>query len=251
MLLWQTKVMNVLCIIPARMQSTRLPGKLLMPLGDKSILHHVYENCMRVPSFSDVIIATDSHDIEQHCDLFGAKVIMTGGHHTSGTDRIYEAYTKQSVPADMIVNVQADEPFLLYDHIETIISSHKINDVDICTGITTFSNIEEIESSSSVKVVTDEHDIAMYFSRAPIPFYRDNSEYNFKTYKKHIGIYSYRENILKYFTELKESKYESIEKLEQLRLIEKGIQYLCVSLDYDGFGIDTMQDYERALQRLQ
>ncbi|MFM7544530.1 MAG: 3-deoxy-manno-octulosonate cytidylyltransferase [Ignavibacteria bacterium] len=243
--------MNVICIIPARLQSTRLPGKLLMPLGDKSILHHVYSNCKKVSLFSDVIIATDSDDIVEHCALFGAKVIMTGDHHASGTDRVYEAYTKNQVIADLIVNVQADEPFLCSEHIESIIHSHIKNDVDVCTGVTFFKDSDEMLSSGSVKVVTDQHDIAMYFSRSPIPFFRDELEFNLKAYKKHIGIYSYKEHTLKYFTELKESNYESIEKLEQLRLMEKGKRFLCVPIEYDGFGIDTMHDYQRALQRIQ
>lgn len=242
--------MNVLCIIPARLESTRLPGKLLMPLGDTSVLHLVYSNCKKVAAFSDVIIATDSNDIKEHCRLFDANVIMTGNNHTSGTDRVYEAYSKSKVSSDLIVNVQADEPFLKKDHIETIIQNHINNDVDVCTGVTHFSDSEELLSTASVKVVTDEHDIAMYFSRSPIPNFRDSHECNLQVYKKHIGIYSYKEEILKYFTELKESRYESIEKLEQLRLMEKGKRYLCVPIDYDGFGIDTMHDYQRALQRI-
>ena len=243
--------MNILCIIPARMQSSRLPGKLLMPLGDKSILQHVYTNCVDVSCFTDVIIATDSQEIIDHCALFGAKTIMTACHHTSGTDRIHEAYISNAEPADIIVNVQGDEPFLVSKHIETIISSHKYIDVDVCTGVTNFTELEELQSSASVKVVTDENDIAMYFSRAPIPFFRDDDNFNLHIFKKHIGIYSYKEDTLRCFTEFNESTYESIEKLEQLRLMEKGKRYLCVPLEYDGFGIDTMQDYQRALQRLQ
>ena len=242
--------MNIICIIPARLHSTRLERKLLLPLGEKSILQHVYDNCKNVPQFSDVIIATDSQEIATHCNIFGAKVIMTQSNHESGTDRIYEAFLKNGVDADVVVNVQADEPFLTSSHIQSIVKGHIQSTYDVCTGICTITDESEYTSQSVVKVVIDNYDCAMYFSRAPIPMHRDSDFSTSTIIYKHIGVYSYKLDVLQYFTELPQSTYESIEKLEQLRLLEKGKKYLCIKLDYDGFGIDTPDDYQQALNRL-
>lgn len=242
--------MNIICIIPARLNSVRLNGKLLLPLGDKTIIQHVYDNCKNVPLFSDVIIATDNSEISSHCSQFGAKVIMTDSHHESGTDRIYEAYQEYGISADIIVNVQADEPFLSATHIQAIVEAHTNNTYDVCTGITPIKDESELYSTSVVKVVTDHNDCAMYFSRAPIPCNREGFVNESQIYKKHIGIYSYRTDVLRFFTELPQSKYEVFEKLEQLRLMEQGKKYACIELDYDGFGIDTLDDYQAALNKL-
>lgn len=241
--------MIVLCIIPARLQSSRLPNKVTLQLGDCTIIEQVYRNCKQVASFSNVMIATDSVDLKVICEGFGAQVIMTSHEHVSGTDRIHEAYMQCGQVADLIVNVQADEPFLLPEHLQNIIDHHISSKADVCTGMSVITDEEEIGSPNTVKVITDIDNNALYFSRSTIPYYRDSNQIN-RRYMKHIGVYSYRAQTLKYFTELPEGRLESIEKLEQLRLLERGATYACVELDYDGFGIDTLTDYEKALKRV-
>jgi len=133
--------MNAICIIPARLQSTRLPEKLLMKLGDYSIIEHVYQNCVEAEVFSKVLIAIDDQQMLEHCISFCDNVIMTGKDHQSGTDRVFEAYQSYGMNADYIVNVQADEPFLTSEHIKELVNSHKSTTSDVMTAM---SRIEDI-----------------------------------------------------------------------------------------------------------
>jgi len=245
--------MNAICIIPARLQSTRLPEKLLMSLGDFSIVEHVYRNCVRANVFTKVLIAVDDHQMFEHCAAFCDDVIMTRKDHQSGTDRIYEAYQQSGIRADYIINVQADEPFLNSELIAILVQSHSITECDVMTAMTKIDNMEELFSPSCVKIVLGQHNRALYFSRSPIPFIRDipmDEWIQHHDFMKHIGVYSYTESSLQAFVNTSPSRLEITEKLEQLRLLEQGHSYTCIELNYDGFGIDTIEDYQKAIERI-
>jgi len=245
--------MNVICIIPARLQSMRLPKKLLMQMGTSSIIEHVYRNCVNAGVFSTIIIAVDDIIMFDHCKRFCDQVIMTRTEHSSGTDRIFEAYSISKVKADYIVNVQADEPFLEGVHIAQLVHEHVNTTCDVMTAMSRIYDADELHSPSCVKVVVGNNHRALYFSRSPIPFIRDipmNEWLNHHAFMKHIGIYSYTESSLQKFIEMPLGTFEQVEKLEQLRLLEEGLVYSCIELQYDGFGIDTLEDYHKALERL-
>lgn len=245
--------MNAICIIPARLQSTRLPEKLLMPLGDYSIIEHVYRNCVRANVFTKVLIAVDDILMHEHCITFSDDVIMTRNDHQSGTDRIYEAYQQSGIRADFIVNVQADEPFLNSEFIATLVQSHAVSGCDVMTAMTKIDDIDELFSPSCVKIILGPHNRALYFSRSPIPFIRDipkDEWIQHHDFMKHIGVYSYTEASLQSFVNTTSSMLEMTEKLEQLRLLEQGHSYTCIELNYDGFGIDTLEDYHKAIERI-
>lgn len=244
--------MNTVCIIPARLQSSRLPEKLLLQLGDKSIIEHVYDHCRNAEVFSEIVIAVDDERMFSHCRQFTESIVMTSKDHPSGTDRIHEAYTRCGLDADFIVNVQADEPFLSSQHIGSIVRAHQKSQSDVMTAMTPIRDYAELNASSCVKIITGIDGKALYFSRSVIPFMRDVPMEHWLehyAYMKHIGIYSYTESSLNAFVQLSPSRLELIEKLEQLRLLEHGYSYNCIELDYDGFGIDTMEDYHKALKR--
>lgn len=245
--------MNAICIIPARLQSTRLPEKLLMSLGDFSIIEHVYRNCIKADIFTKVFIAVDDELMLDHCAAFCDDVIMTRKDHQSGTDRVFEAYQQSGITADYIVNVQADEPFLNSELIASLVKSHAIAGCDVMTAMTKIDNMEELLSPSCVKIVLGQHNRALYFSRSPIPFFRDlpkDEWIQHHDFMKHIGVYSYTESSLQAFVNTSPSRLETTEKLEQLRLLEQGHSYTCIELNYDGFGIDTIEDYQKAIERI-
>jgi 3-deoxy-manno-octulosonate cytidylyltransferase (CMP-KDO synthetase) len=224
-----------------------------MSLGDFSIIEHVYRNCVKANVFTKVLIAVDDHNMLEHCAAFCDDVIMTRKDHQSGTDRIYEAYQQSGIKADFIVNVQADEPFLNKELIATLVKSHSITECDVMTAMTKIDNMEELFSPSCVKVVLGQHNRALYFSRSPIPFIRDipmDEWIQHHDFMMHIGVYSYTENSLQSFVNSTPSTLEMTEKLEQLRLLEQGHSYTCIELNYDGFGIDTIEDYQKAIERI-
>jgi 3-deoxy-manno-octulosonate cytidylyltransferase (CMP-KDO synthetase) len=203
--------------------------------------------------FTKVLIAVDDHHMLEHCAAFCDDVIMTRKDHQSGTDRIYEAYQQSGIKADFIVNVQADEPFLNKELIATLVKSHSITECDVMTAMTKIDNMEELFSPSCVKVVLGQHNRALYFSRSPIPFIRDipmDEWIQHHDFMMHIGVYSYTENSLQAFVNSTPSTLEMTEKLEQLRLLEQGHSYTCIELNYDGFGIDTIEDYQKAIERI-
>jgi 3-deoxy-manno-octulosonate cytidylyltransferase (CMP-KDO synthetase) len=233
--------MRVIAAIPARFDATRFPGKLLEKLGDKSILQHVYENVVSTNLFDEVIIATDDFRIKEHADSFHAKVVMTSSEHQSGSDRIAEAV--DSIPCDIVVNVQGDEPFISKEPLRLLIESFADSSVQISTLITDLSSLSA-NNPNVVKVVIDKNQNALYFSRSVIPFNRDSSKEI--SYFQHIGVYGYRKDFLKHFVTLPQSYLEKTEKLEQLRILENGYSIRTVKTSYEGFGIDTKDDLEKA-----
>ncbi len=229
-------------IIPARYGSTRFPGKVLADLDGKPIIQWVHERA-RASSADYVFVATDDEKVFKAVEAFGGKAVMTSKDHPSGTDRIYEAVTKKCPDADIIINVQGDEPLLASSVIDALISKMKANpDMEMST-VAVPAKREEIASNPNiVKALIDKNGFALYFSRAPVPFLRDGG--SDMPLFRHWGIYGYRRKTLEKFIALPESNLEKCEKLEQLRALENGIRIFVVIADCQSIGVDTPEDLE-------
>jgi len=248
--------LNIIAIIPARYKSHRLHGKLLKKLGtlndtsSKTVIEYVYDNVKNTNLFKKVIVATDDERIREKIRKSGGYSVMTSSHHQSGTDRIAEV--ARQIDCEIIVNVQGDEPFINKTSLEKLISAFTDKDVDIATLGAYFNNDEEIENPNSVKIVLDKDNYALYFSRAKIPYDRENSNFNSiksqvsNIYIKHIGVYGFRRDILLKLVKLPMSQLERIEKLEQLRWLENGYKIKVVITEYNGISIDTEHDLKKA-----
>jgi 3-deoxy-manno-octulosonate cytidylyltransferase (CMP-KDO synthetase) len=232
-------------IIPARVGSTRFPNKVLADIGG---LPMVIRTAKAVSSVDRVVIATDSSDVKGEADRYGIEAILTSTNHTSGTDRIYEASTKLNLDdSEIILNVQADEPFIETTVIQALLDLTKRNSSDNSIMINScykYISNSEADDPNLVKVVTDEEDMALYFSRAKIPYPRDH---HFNHYKGHIGVYGFTKSSLERFCKFQPSPLESIEKLEQLRALYYGYRIAMVEVETQSFGIDTPEDLEHAL----
>lgn len=251
--------MRAIVIIPARYDSTRFPGKPLAPLNDKPLIQHVYENSRKSKLAKDVIVATDNENIFKTVIDFGGKAAMTSTTHASGTDRIAEV--SASLNYDIIVNVQGDEPLIKPEMIDDVIGLLNDKRAVMGTLMKKIENPEEIFDPNIVKVVCDKDGFALYFSRAPIPFDRDkwsiqhsafsvqqktpNSELRTPNYFKHLGIYSYRKDVLLSLAGMKPVELEEIEKLEQLRALVNGFRIKVKETFFDTIGVDTPEDLER------
>jgi 3-deoxy-manno-octulosonate cytidylyltransferase (CMP-KDO synthetase) len=232
--------MNVIAVIPARLESTRLPRKMLRQIAGKILLARVYEGVRSSPLLNDVIVATDSEEIMQVCRQQGWNARMTSATHRSGTERVREI--SDSAEADIYLNVQGDEPLTRAEHIAALIDLMKDPQVQVGTLKTPASG-EDINNPNAVKVVTDSEGRALYFSRATIPFDRDGLR---PSYFKHLGFYAYRKPALDRFCTLSESSLEISERLEQLRFLENGIPIQVGETPYDTIGVDTEEDLRRA-----
>ena len=245
--------LNFIAIIPSRYGSFRFPGKPLADIAGKSMIQRVYEQAQK--AMTEVWVATDDERISVAVQSFGGKVVMTSDLHQSGTDRCAEAVMKISqitgIRYDVVVNVQGDEPFMQPDQIELMISSfNEETDAEIATLIQPILINEDIFRPDMVKVVLDSKGNAMYFSRSPIPYVVGVKEENWLenfTFYGHVGLYAYRTDILHKLAKLPKSSLESSESLEQLRWIENGFRIKTKITHYDSFGIDTMEDLQKAL----
>ena len=242
--------MRSIAIIPARYASTRFPAKPLVKLGDKYIIQRVYE---RVAECVEITyVATDDERIYNAVKSFGGNVVMTSSEHRCGTDRCCEALAKIGYDADIVINIQGDEPFVQREHIELLKSGFENEATDIVTLAVPFSvegGLEALENPNSPKVVIDPSGHALYFSRSVIPYIRgvERSEWlKHHTFYKHIGIYAFRAKTLKAITQLPHSSLEDAEKLEQLRWLENGCKIGVGVTDTETIGIDTPEDLNRA-----
>ena len=246
--------MKVLAIIPARYASTRFPAKPLALLGGKPIVQRVYEQVSKV--VERVVVATDDERIYDTVVSFGGEVVMTSPKHKSGTDRCAEAYEKLGYEANIVINVQGDEPFVAPEQIEALISCFDSEEVDVATLVKPFSaegGIEALENPNSPKVVMNEQGEAIYFSRSVVPYLRgvERSEWlKCHTFYKHIGIYAFRAKALKEVTTLAQTQLEKAESLEQLRWLDSGYKIKVGITDIETIGIDTPEDLERAEEYL-
>jgi len=239
--------MKFMAIIPARYASTRFPGKPLAVLGGKTVIQRVYEQVSSL--LDEVYVATDDERIFQAVEAFGGRAVMTRADHKSGTDRIEEAAEKIGSQADVIINVQGDEPFIQPSQIKTLMQLFDAPETQIGTLGKRFENIEGVENPNSPKIVTDNRGFALYFSRSPIPFVRgkERSEWlaNYP-FLKHLGIYAYRREVLREVTQLPQGNLEKAESLEQLRWLENGYRIRVGLTDVETVGIDTPEDLKRA-----
>ena len=235
--------MTAIVIIPARYDSTRFPGKPLCLLKGKPLIQHVYENSKRSRLAKDVVVATDSETIFERVLAFGGKSVMTDKDHPSGTDRIAEVAA--SLDYDIIVNVQGDEPLIRPEMIDDVITALDDTRASIGTLIKKIEDPVEISDNNVVKVVFDKERFAIYFSRAAIPFHAPHSEIRAPGYYKHIGIYSYRRDVLLSLAGMEQTELEKIEKLEQLRALENGLKIKVKETFLETFGVDTPEDLER------
>ena len=238
-------------IIPARYASTRFPGKPLAVLGGKTVIERVYEQVSTV--IDDVWVATDDERIRQAVERFGGRVAMTRADHKSGTDRIEEAAAKMGTQADVIINVQGDEPFIQRSQIETLMHLFDDAETQIGTIGKPFDTMEQAENPNSPKIVTDVRGYALYFSRSVIPFIRGCERQQWLTrfpFLKHLGLYAYRRDVLSQITKLPQSSLEKAESLEQLRWLENGYRIKVGLTDVETVGIDTPEDLARAEQFL-
>ncbi|MBR4969071.1 MAG: 3-deoxy-manno-octulosonate cytidylyltransferase [Alistipes sp.] len=242
--------MRVLAIIPARYASTRFPAKPLAILGGKMVVERVYDQVRK--AVEKVVVATDDERIYDAVRSFGGEVVMTSTEHNSGTDRCAEAYEKLGYEADIVINIQGDEPFIAPEQINTLIACFENDAIDIATLVKPFAEsngVEALENPNSPKVVINGANEAIYFSRSVIPYLRgvEREEWlKCHTFYKHIGIYAFRANALKEVTTLPQSPLEKAEKLEQLRWLESGYKIGVGLTDIETVGIDTPEDLERA-----
>lgn len=239
--------MKFIAIIPARYASTRFPGKPLAMLGGKTVIQRVYEQATSV--LPEAYVATDDKRIFKAVEAFGGKAVMTGVDHKSGTDRIQEAIEKIGTDADIIINIQGDEPFIQPSQIETLMRLFDDPTTQIGTLGKYFDSMEAVENPNSPKIVTDNRRFALYFSRSVIPFIRgrERSEWFGEfPYLKHLGIYAYRREVLAEVTCLPQSPLEKAESLEQLRWLQNGYRIRVGLTDVETVGIDTPEDLQRA-----
>lgn len=246
--------MNAIAIIPARYASTRFPAKPLALLGGQPIIQHVYERVAKV--FPLLCVATDDERIKEAVESFGGIAIMTSTHHKSGTDRCYEAFTKMGGDADVVVNVQGDEPFIAESQLKTIIECFDDPETEIATLVKPFTlsaTIDQIENPNSPKVVVDNENRALYFSRSVIPYLRGIPREEWPAhhnYLKHIGLYAYRADALQRITAMPQGNLEQCESLEQLRWLQAGLHIKVGYTEVETIGIDTPQDLQCAEEYL-
>lgn len=249
--------MEAIGIIPARYFSTRFEGKLLANLCGKPVIQYTWTNAKKAKSIEDLIIATDDKRIYNVAKGFGAKVIYTAKAHKSGSDRLTEALS--SIDARIVVNIQADEPFIHPTMIDDIVNPLlKDESIDMTTICHKIKDEKELLDPNVVKVVMDKRGFALYFSRSAIPYESclsaetlreaeaTNNERRAMNHYKHIGLYAYTKDFLFTFKSLPQSKLERIEKLEQLRVIENGYKIKVIETKFDTIGIDTPGDLEKA-----
>ena len=237
--------MKVLCVIPARYASTRLPGKPLAMIAGKPMIQHVYMRACEAELPNDVIVATDNEQVLEAVQNFGGKAIMTSPYHPSGTDRLAEV-ALNFPDIDVIVNVQGDEPMIppeIIDRLakafenetpELTLTKHEMETMKV------LMQEEDYDNPAAVKVVTDNNGYALYFSRSLLPYPRNKTE-QYKVYK-HVGIYAYRRDFLLQYAALEPTELEKTESLEQLRVLENGYRIKVLESDFQGIGVDTPED---------
>jgi len=231
-------------IIPARLGSTRFPKKVLADIGGTPM---VVATANAVQSVDNVAVATDSKEVLEVCESYNIKAVMTSSEHKSGTDRINEAAARLGLDdSEIIINVQADEPFIepgIVEKLKQLVEvSQNDNRIMICSAYKAISK-EDAKDPNIVKVITDESGFAIYFSRSMIPYDRDGE---FDSYKGHLGLYGFTRKMLEKFCNLPHAPLEHIEKLEQLRALSHGYAIVMTEVKTESFGIDTPEDLQRA-----
>lgn len=235
-------------IIPARFASTRFPGKPLIEIEGKSMVERVYRQAKKSKFLSSVIVATDHEAIEEKVRSFGGEVCLTHQEHPSGTDRCAEVLSKMNLGCDVVLNIQGDEPFIDPGQIDLVCTCFDDSRTDLATLVKEIVSTDILFDPNSPKVVVDQDNFAIYFSRHPVPYVRGFSREQWihkHTYYQHIGIYGYRSHILKEITRLPPSPLEKAESLEQLRWLEHGYKIKTARTIFENLSIDTPDDLKR------
>lgn len=257
--------MKVIGIIPSRYASSRFPGKPLVDINGKSMIRRVYEQAQKATSLSDVIVATDDERIFKEVISFGGKVVMTSSKHLNGTERCAEIAAAGN--ADVIINIQGDEPFVAPEQIDALAACFNKAETQIATLIKQHPLNEELQNPARIKVVVDKNYKALYFSRNVIPHQRAQPQVHVSgyghqekgssgfesatvTYYKHIGLYAYRQDVLLQLVKLEPSPLELAESLEQLRWLENGYNIQCGLTAHESISIDTPEDLQMVLARM-
>jgi len=245
--------MRILGIIPARFASTRFPGKPLTDINGKSMIQRVYEQALKSEKLDEVVAATDDERILLHMNELGYRAILTSDQHQSGTDRCAEAAEK--LPEyDVIINIQGDEPYIDPRQIDLVCSCFADKETKLATLVKEIRRAEELFNPNSPKVILNKFFETIYFSRMPIPYYREKPEeewLNEHVYYKHIGIYGYERSTLLALTKLPVSSLEKAEKLEQLRWLENGYRIRAAVTDIETQAVDTPSDLQLLLHQKQ
>lgn len=237
---------SVFALIPARYAATRFPAKLMQMLGNKTVIRHTYDNTVATGLFDEVIVVTDSEIIFSEIMSHGGKATMSVKEHESGTDRIAEALTDMA--ADIVVNVQGDEPFVKKEPLEKLLQQFYNPSVQVASLMQVMMDEKQINDPNYVKVAVDKNMNSLFFSRSVIPYPRDKNVP--AVYYEHIGVYAFRRQVLIDFTNWLVSPLEAAEKIECLRFLENGVPLRMVVVDYMGVEIDTPEDLERAAKLL-
>ena len=233
---------RIVGVIPARLNSERLPGKVLRPLAGRAMLHHVYDGARACRLLDELLVATDAEAVRDYCAAHQIPVLMTSSAHRSGTERIDEV--AQRIPADVFVNLQADEPFVRPDHVRLLVEPFLSGQATHVSTLKVALDGAAAMNPHVVKVVTDLRGQALYFSRAPIPYHRNPA--CSLPYYKHLGLYGYRREALARYLQLPPSPLEEAEKLEQMRFLENGIPIHVAETAQDTIGVDTEEDWSAA-----
>ncbi|WP_445756515.1 3-deoxy-manno-octulosonate cytidylyltransferase [Polaribacter sp.] len=241
--------MKIIAMIPARFSATRFPGKLMKDLGGKPVIVRTYEAALQTNLFENVFVVTDSQMIFNAISIIGGNVLMSKTEHECGSNRIAEAV--EFMDADIVVNVQGDEPFIDVVSLFKLIDAFKNdikNEIDLASLKVQITNQEDIENPNNVKVITDNFGFALYFSRSVIPFHRDK-EIQVK-YFKHRGVYAFRKAALIDFYHREITPLEAAEKIEAIRYLEVGKKIKMIETDEESIGIDTEEDLKKAIEFL-
>ncbi len=244
--------MKILGIIPARFESTRFPGKVLADINGKSMIQRVYEQVSKSRLLDKIVIATENNKVAEHAKSFGAEVMITSPSHASGTDRCAEVLVLQNEPFDYVINIQGDEPFIAPSQIDEL-AEILDGSAELATLIKKIKTSDELFNLGEVKTVFNNKMEALYFSRQPIPYYRNAAELDWLQnhhYYKHIGIYGYRADVLQKIAELPVSDLEKAESLEQLRWIENGLTIKLATTEHESICIDTREDLEKVVSNI-
>lgn len=231
---------KIIGVIPARWASTRFEGKILARLVDRPLIQHVWERAVDARELFRVIIACDIVPVADVCRSFGAEVVMTRPDHPSGTDRIAEAV--RDIDADIVVNIQGDEPLIDPGVIDELAKALVNDDAPMATVVKKITDEADLTNPNVVKAVFAKNRRALYFSRSPIPYNRDNAPFGSQAVFKHLGLYAYRREFLMKLTSMPVSPLESAEKLEQLRVLEAGYPIKVIETDKETIGVDTRED---------
>lgn len=237
--------MIAIAVIPARLGSTRLPRKVLADLNGRPLLWYVWNQVQESRRVSDVYVATDSNEVRAVVESWGGQALMTSSNCRSGTERVAECLGYLN--ADLILNIQGDEPLIDPAMLDALVDSWSLKPTDIITPIYPIRSLEELCNSNVVKVARSANGYAVYFSRSPVPFVRDTPSDEWlgrQTFWGHIGVYGYSANALAAYPTLPESRLEQAEQLEQLRFLEAGYCILTMETEYHSVAVDTLQDLE-------